>query len=237
MNTLIETSPLKPLSLTDELKAWWQIWKTMYFHPSVEAYRPLLEDPFTGLRRAMTWSILASTIAWAPFLIPAIAVIFILWANFFNQNSHGVFSAFPMAAVTMFIPVMIVQSILGSLFHALYCHLAAKYLGGNGQYLHFWYLSTAYVLPLILVYMVAYIIPFASFIVMPIGWYGIVLQAIALKTVYGLSTPKTILVLSIPLGISIVLAIAFSILFMLGYFYVLSSSVMPGFLQDFSHLF
>ena len=83
-------------------------------------------------------------------------------------------------------------------------HVIAKLLGGNGQYTQLFYLYSLYSVPIIILSG----IPFIGIILaIVLGVYGVYLETLAIKEVYGLSTSKAILVWALP-GIILLIIIA-----------------------------
>ena len=83
-------------------------------------------------------------------------------------------------------------------------HVIAKLLGGNGQYSQLVYLYSLYAAPISILSG----IPFIGIILgIVLGVYGVYLETLAIKEVYGLSTSKAILVWALP-GIILLIIIA-----------------------------
>ncbi|MHC1782521.1 MAG: YIP1 family protein [Anaerolineaceae bacterium] len=175
----MEPAPSQPA----ESLTWFDTWIQAVTRPSVATFERIVRDPKASTTRAFLWVFITSLIGYAFIMAGQMAFGGSTGAAMLGGRSNlggG-------EALMIFLcqtPIMAVLSIVGLVISAGITTLIARALGGSGTFSQLVYAFAAYQAPLALVSGVLGAIPFVIFLSFFLGFYGIVLNVIAVKAVH-----------------------------------------------------
>jgi len=167
-----------------ESLSWSETWIDALTKPSEETYVQIAADPGASPRRAYTWIAIASFISFS---------ISIFLSGLFAVGAGGGDALgglmITLVCGAIFVPIF---SILALMIFTGITQAIAGALGGTGSYGKLVYANAAYQAPLSLVSTGLSIIPIVSLLTIPLLFYGIVLNVIAVKAVNQFSWGKAL---------------------------------------------
>jgi hypothetical protein len=178
-------------SQTPESFPWYQVWMNALTRPSVATYEELVRDPKAASGRAFLWIFLTSLIGYLFLMLGQLAGLGVssMFGNAQMTRAGG--GGFLVLACQS--PIAAVMSVVGLAISAGITQLIARALGGTGSFSKLVYAFAAYLAPLSLISGVLGVIPFINLLTIPLGFYGIVLNVIAVKAVNQFGWGKAVL--------------------------------------------
>jgi hypothetical protein len=163
---------------------WSEVFQMAVTQPNTQAYETILNDPQASTRRAYVWIIACATIAYGIQYLGQL-----LWGGtrFTNTNEFS-----PLCAVVC-LPFVGVLSLVGFLIGTGIQHLAAKVLGGKGDFDDMVYLNAAWTAPLSVVSAAISLIPCISCFGSLVSLYGLVLSVITIRVAHRFETGRALL--------------------------------------------
>ncbi len=133
-------------------------------------------------------------------------VAFLFSALFSLIPGLSILAAFGAAAIIILPVVFAIGLIVMNLIGAGINHLIATLLGGKGKYEQFFYISSIFTAPILLITMLVVIVPLLGWIAaLLLEIYSLYLMVLALKEVHSLSTGRAVAVVAIGIVLSFVL--------------------------------
>jgi hypothetical protein len=222
---------------TPESFSSWQVWKTIFAHPKVESYQTLIDDPKAGIGRGLRWVVLSNLLGYSLMFLPAVMIFGALGLGLLLDRESIALGIGVLVFTGLLIPLMVFWTVTAGLFYTGVCHLVARLLGGAGPYGKLYYLYAAYLAPFTAIMGVLYLVPFLSLVLVPVAWYSIYIQIVAVKTVHRISWEKSIAVIAVPFLANFAIMGGFFVLYlivMIALFFFNSAGIIPDIIQTIS---
>lgn len=191
---------------------WGETWIKALTKPSVETYEQIANDPGASAGKAYIWIAVASLIS---FIVSTSAGGLNFYSAFGGEGAGAVFGSTLLILVCGGIIVPILSVLLFMIGTGITQAIASA-LGGTGSFSKLAYTYASYGVPLSLVSTGLSIIPIIGLLVIPLGFYGIALQVIAVKAVnqfgWGKAVASSFIILALVLAVVSICVIVFLVM-------------------------
>lgn len=193
MSEELTPTPASEVELPGEPMGAVETWMKAVTSPSEETYLKIVSDPGLSAGKAYGWIALGG----------AIGAVFSIIGQALGISPLGDVPSSPISTFFFSVIVSVIAiTILTGLTHGI-----AKMLGGTGTFSKLLYAVAAYGFPLGVVTNALSVIPIVNLLAIPLGFYGIVLNVIAVKASHELTWGKAAVAsLSILVGIIFLVA-------------------------------
>lgn len=161
---------------------WSETWIKALTQPTVEAYEEIANDPGASSNKAYIWFGLSSAVSF--FVSIATSLLF---GNFGEDAVGGMFFALICGVIILPFISILMFAIMTGISQAI-----AGMLGGTGSFAKLIYTYAAYSAPLTLISTGLSVVPLLGLLAIPLGFYGLFLNVLAVKAVNQFSWGKAV---------------------------------------------
>lgn len=182
-----EIIPTEPdeIEISGEPMTMFETWMKAVTSPSEASYIQIISDPTMSAGKAYGWLALSSVIG---------GIVLVIGQSLFGLASglgiEGILSSF--LSLIFVIPIGIVISMVGATIITGISTGVAKILGGEGSFTELLYATAAYSSPIGIVSSIFSAIPIVNLIAIPISFYALFLNIIAVKATHQFGWGKAI---------------------------------------------
>lgn len=172
----------------------YEIWMDALIKPNVETYQGFGRHPNASAMRGFLWLFLAYLIST---LISVMGAAFLgSLSTILGDQGPGAAPGFAgLSGLTLLClaPLGAVFGVLALAIIAGISNLIARAVGGTGSFGQLVYAFAAYLAPLTIISSVLGIVPLLNCVTIPLGFYGLFLNILAIKAVHDISWGKAVL--------------------------------------------
>jgi hypothetical protein len=173
-------------------QSWSEVWLKALTQPSVATYEDFVNRQGVSYQRAYAWVFLASLIGSA---ITLVGILFLGSLRALGAGQPSEFFGdlgFTFLGFACITPLGGIIAVLGLNIVAGISNVIARALGGSGTYSQLSYAFAAYSAPLGIVTSVISMVPFVNCLSIPVAFYGMFLNILAIKSVHRFGWGKSI---------------------------------------------
>jgi len=172
----------------------YEIWIDALIKPNVETYHDIGRHPNASAMRGFLWLFLAYLIST---LVSVMGAAFLgSLSAILGDQSLGATPGFAGLSGLSMLCIAPLGAVLGVLVLAAIAgisHLIARAVGGTGSFGQLVYAFAAYMAPLTIVSSMLGVVPLLNCVTIPLGFYGLFLNILAIKAVHDISWGKALL--------------------------------------------
>jgi len=185
---------------------WTEVWSGALLRPSERTYDEIVNDPRATTGRAIAWIAVSSLVGFVISLVIQVVLGGAL-SQVMEESGAAVGTGASILAFICGAPLVVVFSIIGLAISSGITQFVASALGGNGTFAKLFYAFAAFTAPMSLVSGLLSSIPFVNCLAIPLGFYALYLEILAIRGVNQLSWGKAIATLVLVfIGILVVIA-------------------------------